>query len=141
MAEDRGVIGTNMPLIVSTMVLLLTILGGFWSLADPRGELKSIRDSYLTVREHEEFVHRFNKDITRIETENRLQEEHFQTLLNARQSKDAADQATIRLEKRIDDLVTELRALRQYTQMHIDRDSDRFSKGGDNGNCNTGRAK
>jgi len=49
------------------------VVGAFWSLADPRAEVRAIRENYLTLREHEEFVRRFNSDIARIEGENRTQ--------------------------------------------------------------------
>lgn len=106
-------INSLLPMIISTLVVVLTVAGGFWSLADPRSDLKAIRESYLTLREHEEFVARFNKDITRLENENQKSMDVFQTLLNARQSKEAAEQATIRLEQRLTDLLTEFRELRR----------------------------
>ncbi len=72
MAERNGYTA-HMPLVISTIVVLLTIMGGFWSLADPRSELKNIRENYLTIREHQEFQNRVTRDILRLESENQLQ--------------------------------------------------------------------
>ncbi len=66
-------LAVHTPIIISTVVVVLTIIGGFWSLADPRTELKAIRDNYLTIREHQEFQNRVTRDIQRLEAENQVQ--------------------------------------------------------------------
>lgn len=66
--QDSGInFSSYLPIIISTAVVMLTIVGGFWSLADPRAELKNIRDNYLSIREHEEFVRRFDRDVERLD--------------------------------------------------------------------------
>lgn len=61
--------------IVATGVVTigLAILAAFWAYADPRAEIRSIKDNYLTVREHQEFQTRVARDITRLEQENKHQ--------------------------------------------------------------------
>lgn len=104
-----------LPIIISTVVVMLTIAGGFWSLADTRPDLKDIRINYLTLREHEEFVTRFNKDIQRLESENQRQNDQFQTLLNARESKETSERNLAYMEKRLDDILSEVRELRKVS--------------------------
>jgi hypothetical protein len=51
----------------------LALLAAFWALADPRADIKEIKNNYLTLREHDEFVRRFTSDINRVEQTNREQ--------------------------------------------------------------------
>src|SRR4051812_45038458 len=74
MAEGRKVANGNgdggryLGIINSgAIALLIAIMAGFWSLADPRGEIKSIRDNYLSLREHNVFAERLQQDIARID--------------------------------------------------------------------------
>jgi hypothetical protein len=52
------------------IALLIAMFAGFWSLADPRGELKTIRESFLTLREHNEFAARVQLDTVRLDKVN-----------------------------------------------------------------------
>ena len=56
-------------LISGGIIVILAIIGVVWGLADPRSEIKEIKTNYLTLREHEEFVRRFNSDILRLQNE------------------------------------------------------------------------
>jgi len=55
------------------IALSLALLAAFWALADPRAEIKNIRENFLTIREHNEFQARVKSDISRLEDENRHQ--------------------------------------------------------------------
>jgi hypothetical protein len=90
--------------IAPTVILLIAIVAGFWQLADPRADIKDIRLSYLSLREHEEFVRRFQSDIARIETEQRDQNHLMATKTEMTAQLHAAEQVTSMIQKRIDDL-------------------------------------
>ena len=54
----NGSIGGLLPVIISTMIVVLTMFAGFWQLADPRSsisELKANFSNYLTLREHNQY--------------------------------------------------------------------------------------
>lgn len=62
------------PLAITVVVTVgLAVLAAFWQLSDPRSEIKTIREGYLSVREHNEFAARIAADIKRLEDENRRQ--------------------------------------------------------------------
>jgi hypothetical protein len=47
----------NLPIIISTIAIAISLLQGFWSIADPRGNLAKLEskfDQYITIREFEE---------------------------------------------------------------------------------------
>lgn len=69
-------------IIVVTLVPLIAVVGGFWSLADPRTDIRQIKLDYLTLREHLEFAQRATKDIERLQSENVAQQ---QSLISVRE--------------------------------------------------------
>lgn len=58
----------NWQMVLGAVGLVLAIMGGLWSITDPRGDIKDIRTNYLSLREHEEFVRRFNSDLGKVES-------------------------------------------------------------------------
>lgn len=76
------------PHAISTILVLIAIVGGFWSLADPRTELRIIREGYLTLREFEQTKENIKthdsalkKDIERISSHLlRVDESHRQLM-------------------------------------------------------------
>lgn len=64
-------------LIVLTIGPMIAIGAGFWSLADPRSELRQIKLDYLTIREHMEFATRTSKDIEHLQQDSIAQAERF----------------------------------------------------------------
>lgn len=118
-------------IIVSAAVLLaLALIGAFWSLADPRADIKAIQTDiithYLTIREHLEFRERVAQDIKRVEDENRLQnsttltKEQFRTWadlhMNALKATDAA------LKREIDSIVIRLDRVNDRLNRHMSED-------------------
>ncbi len=64
--SDR-VWGLVAPAVIATVV---SLVAAFWSLADPRNEIRRIETDYLQIREHNEFRDRVRQDLERIEQEN-----------------------------------------------------------------------
>lgn len=60
-------------IITAGLAIAGAMLAAFWSLADPRAEIKLIRDTYLSIREHSEFAARVAADIRRLEEDNKNQ--------------------------------------------------------------------
>jgi hypothetical protein len=83
-------------------ILLVTMIGGFWSLADPRNDIRDIKTSYLTLREFEGFVRRFETDVTRVETASRQQISDVAKKADLDAVKDANALTASNLEKRLD---------------------------------------
>lgn len=46
---NSGGVGSQWSLVIATVVLMLTMLGGFWSLADPRGAINKLE------KDHDDF--------------------------------------------------------------------------------------
>ena len=93
---------------ISTGVLLVAIIGGFWSVADPRSELRDIKTSYLTLREFEGFVRRFETDITRVETASRQQISDVAKKADLDAVRDANSLVAHNLEGRLDQMQREI---------------------------------
>ena len=84
MPESNGRNNLTNPIIVTIIVTVgLAVLAAFWQLSVPRNDIKTLRDdlrnNYLTIREHEEFIRRVTADLVRVEQENRDQNEHNAT--------------------------------------------------------------
>lgn len=78
-ASDDGSSSSAKPLtrftflqvaISAGVVLALALVAAFWALADPRSEIKSIRENFLTIREHNEYRDAVKEDLRRIEQNN-----------------------------------------------------------------------
>src|SRR4051812_38179868 len=87
------------------IALLIAMFTGFWSLADPRGELKNIRENYLTLREHIEFASRLQLDTVRLDKVNNEQWRELLPMNEWNSWKVAHDQAVARLYKQLDNVV------------------------------------
>ena len=97
--------------ISATIALGLALLTAFWSLADPRAEIKNIEanisQNYLTIREHAEYRDRIQKDILRLEEQNDQQAGKMQV------------QADIQwLRQEIDQLRREMEAMQRDIHQH-----------------------
>ena len=80
MLDERREIHSLWHIGISAAIALgLALLAAFWALADPRADIKEIKNNYLTLREHEEFVRRFTADLARVEQDNRLQNSEMAT--------------------------------------------------------------
>lgn len=115
------------------IALIVAVLAGFWSLADPRSDLKNIRDTYLSLREHNEFTARVLLDVTRIEKVNAEQWNDLLTLREWNVWKGQNDISTGLSQKRLDGLITrdELIAYAARQQMALDslrREIDQIDK-------------
>jgi len=110
------------PIVVSLIGTgIIGVLAAFWQLSDPRADIKSIRDTYLTLREHTEFAQRFTRDVARLEEEQRAQNVSIDTKV----SKDVAaevwkqrDLPVAALHEQIVDLSRRLEVLTQQVQEH-----------------------
>jgi hypothetical protein len=84
MAEDnnrfRASPWSTSPVLMTVVVTIgLAVLGAFWQLSDPRFEIRDIKSNYLTIREHQEFQARLDRDIKRLETMEADQNANFVT--------------------------------------------------------------
>ena len=123
--------------IISILVVVsLAVLGAFWQLSDPRGDIKDIRANYLTVREHNEFTTRIARDVARIEEENNRQNARMLAAetFQAWEKENAATVAEI--NKRLDDKVSrsDIEALSRqvevlFRMMHEHERDDRLLNG------------
>lgn len=55
---------------ISTVAILVALVGGFWSVANPREDLKILSskfEHYLTLREHEEYKHNVKDNVERLD--------------------------------------------------------------------------
>src|SRR3954470_20279614 len=84
LANGNGIAAPNYLGLINSgaIALIVAMLAGFWSLADPRGDLRSIRDTYLTLREHNEFAGRLLLDATR---NDKVNENQWRELLTVRE--------------------------------------------------------
>lgn len=57
----------NLPVLTGFGMLILVMVGGFWSLANPSESIRDIRTNYLTKSEHAEFQRRLQEHFTRVE--------------------------------------------------------------------------
>jgi hypothetical protein len=78
------------------------MVGGFWSLADPRSEIRDIKSNYLTLREHESFVRRFEADVTRVEQNSRQEILDVAKKADLEAVREANGLVAKNLEKRLD---------------------------------------
>lgn len=60
--------------VITILIMIgVAVLGAFYTLIDPRSDIKDIRASYLSLREHLAFETRVARDIVRLEGENAKQ--------------------------------------------------------------------
>ncbi len=113
--------------IISTIIALVAVVGGFWSLADPRADIKDIRQSFLTLREHAEFVSRFDRDLLRIESDHRRFQEDLIQL--RRETMTKPDFAAFQHERDNQRAQTQkqLETLEEMLHNHIEQDTNRFT--------------
>jgi len=64
--DERFVVHLPHMAISAIIALGVGLLTAFWSLADPRAEIKIIRDTYLTIREHAEYRDGVRSDLDRL---------------------------------------------------------------------------
>lgn len=88
------------------IALLIAMFTGFWSLADPRGELKTIRESYLSLREHNEFAARVQMDVVRVDKVNNEQWRELLTMREWTTWRAERDAAVAVTQKRFETVVT-----------------------------------
>lgn len=61
--------GRVSQIVISAVIALgLALVTAIWSLADPRAEIRTIRETYLTLREHNEYREGIKEDIHRLES-------------------------------------------------------------------------
>ena len=101
-SSENGKLHFSWSIVASTMVLLIAIVGGFWQLADPRADIKDIKSQYLSLREHEEFVRRFQADVSRVEKVNTEQSRNMATKSELAAQLHANEMVNATLMKRID---------------------------------------
>lgn len=87
------------------IALLIAMFTGFWSLADPRSELKNIRDTYLSLREHNEFASRVQLDVARVDKVNNEQWRELLTMREWNTWKAERDAAVAVTQKRLENIV------------------------------------
>jgi hypothetical protein len=63
--------------ISATIALGIALITAFWSLADPRADIKSIKDGYLSIREHDEFKSRVERTLAELAAQNLNQNQVF----------------------------------------------------------------
>jgi hypothetical protein len=90
--------------ISAAIALGLALITAFWSLADPRAEIKDIKSTYLTLREHEEFVTRFNADLTRAESNDRIAQQQMARKVDLDAHDRADDQFRTATRDRLDQM-------------------------------------
>ncbi len=101
------------PGMASTGILAMAIIGAFWGLADPRGEIRDIKGSFLSIREHEEFVRRFTSDISRVEIVNAKQTSTMVTKDEMSAHLHADEVVIATMQKRMDRIQAEVDQLTQ----------------------------
>lgn len=120
MASSRNGNGTAIaqwiPTLVSALVVVTVLIGGFWSVADPRGNLERIEAkfaNYLTIREHEEFrntlnsrIERMNRDIHEIDKEQKHRTGALERLNSFEKRLDALRQDHNDLHRSVNSAVT-----------------------------------
>lgn len=74
MGPSKNGSSSTWPLVISGMAVVLTLVGQFWALANPRDDLKQIKtdlkaeiDRMLPTSVHKEFVIRSDRDIIRLD--------------------------------------------------------------------------
>lgn len=96
--------------ITITITIGLAVLGAFYTLIDPRGDIKRLTDdlhsNYLTIREHNEFQVRVARDILRVEEENARQNQNAVTNGTFQAWKQERDGVIMSLQKRVDEAVS-----------------------------------
>lgn len=118
--------GIIFEIVASSVIAVgVAMLSVFWSLADPRADIKALRaefTNYLTIREHNEFRERVHQDRLRLEQQNERQVGREEFLGWARAHEDRDREVVSSLRREIDGL--------QKQVDHLDKmiDSDRAAR-------------
>ena len=130
---------TRIPLSVSlfgtaTVVIGIAVISAFWMLSDPRTEIRSIKDNYLQLREHEEFKSRVDRTFQQLADQNHQQEEKFLSRNEFDRWKYEHDKLTIAVQADIAEMKRTLQST-STAMAHAEKDKavlDAFEKRLDN---------
>jgi uncharacterized phage infection (PIP) family protein YhgE len=114
--------------LTNSLFLAIAVVGGFWALADPRGDIAGIKSNYLTIREHDEFKGSMAVEISRLDTEITRVEDEDVTKTDASLAKSAVDNRTADIQRQIDEIVNADDKVSEARSAALDRSaSDRSS--------------
>lgn len=78
------------------------LIGMFWSLADPRSDIKDIKNNYVTLREHNDLVTRMTDGFRRLEAESVEQRKELATKVETESHAHTDDATRAALVGRLD---------------------------------------
>lgn len=89
-------------IVSAALVLGLAIIAAFWALADPRADIRDIKSSYTTLREHNDLITRMDSNFKRIEENNRTVASQLASKVQVEEHNHADDAARSALIGRLD---------------------------------------